>query len=40
MNIWEDNIKTGNKGMKWIPAAQDKDSQWDSVKAIMNLREE
>ena len=40
---WEDNIKmdlqeVGCEGMDWIELAEDRDSWWALVNAIMNLR--
>jgi len=40
---WEDNIKNnlqevGCGGMDWIGLAQDRDSWWESVSAVMNIR--
>jgi hypothetical protein len=42
-NRWEDNIKmnlqeVGCEGMDWIDVAQDRDSWWALVNAIMVLR--
>jgi len=40
---WEDNIKMGIQGVEsgctdWIELAQDRDSRWVLVNAVMNLR--
>ena len=44
VNRWEDNItmdiqEVGCVGMDWIELAQDRDSWWALVTAVMNFRD-
>jgi len=36
-HAWEDNIKMGFGGMDWMDQAQDRDSWWALMNAVMNL---